>query len=306
LAVVTEIGSGIGTATEGCSGRGPGSGAGAASAARAEVARRGERRRWLDRALHLLLPAPCLGCGEPLPARVPPLALCVPCRGALAPPRRPACAVCAAALEAAAPPAGFACGRCRARPPAFDRLLAAWRYAPPLDAVIRALKFGRRGDLGAGLAAEMAERLGGELERLAGGPPELVVPVPLHWRRRLGRGYNQAERIARPLARRLGLPFAAALARRRATAPQTALGGAARRANPRGAFAAAAARVAGRRVLLVDDVATTGATLDAAAACLRAAGAAAVVAAAAALRPSREAAAGGFAATPASRRHEGK
>jgi ComF family protein len=248
--------------------------------AEAAPSRPGEPRDWLSRTLHLLLPAPCLGCGDPLPARVPPLGLCAACRGALAPPLGPACALCSVPLAAVAVPAGFRCGRCRTRPPAFDRLLAAWRYAPPLDAVIRALKFGRRDDLGAGLAAGLAERLGRDLEA------DLAVPVPLHWRRRLGRGYNQAERIARPLAQRLDLPFAAALARRRATPPQTGLGGAQRRRNPRGAFALArGAEVRGRRVLLVDDVATTGATLDAAAACLRAAGAARVTAVAAALRP---------------------
>lgn len=251
---------------------------------------------WIDRALHLLLPAPCLGCGEALPARVPALALCTPCRGALAPPRQPACTLCSTPLAAAGVPAGFACGRCRARRPAFDRLFGAWRYAPPLDAVVRALKFARRDDLGAGLADGIAERLGGELERLAGGPPEAVVPVPLHWRRRLARGYNQAERIARPLARRLDLPCLDALDRPRATTPQTALGGGARRRNPLGAFALASGyrgrRVGGRRLLLVDDVATTGATLDAAARCLRAAGATAVVAVAAALRPQEERAAG--------------
>lgn len=263
-----------------------GAGAATARAAGAGVARAGEPRRWIDRALHLLLPAPCLGCGAPLGARVPALALCTPCRGALAPPARPACAVCAAPLRAAAVPAGFACGRCRTRRPAFDRLLAAWRYAPPLDRVVRAFKFGRRDDLGAGLAEGIAERLGGELERIAGGPAERVVPVPLHWRRRLARGYNQAERIARPLARRLALPYCNALVRPRATARQTALGGGSRRRNPRGAFALAAGQsVRGRRLLLVDDVATTGATLDAAARCLGDAGAAAVVAVAAALRP---------------------
>lgn len=261
------------------------------SPGRESLARRAsEPRGWLARTLHLLLPAPCLGCGDPLPARVPRLALCTACRGALAAPLAPACAVCSTPLAADPVPAGFRCGRCRARPPAFDRLIAAWRYAPPLDSVIRALKFSRRDDLGTGLAAGLAERLEREPPAGPAAPPaDVVVPVPLHWRRRLGRGYNQAERIARPLARRLGLPLTGALVRRRATPPQTALGGAERRRNPRGAFALArGSAVRGRRVLLVDDVATTGATLDAAAACLRAAGAARIVAAAAALRPASE------------------
>ena len=106
-----------------------------------------------------------------------------------------------------------------------------------------------------------------------------MVPVPLHWRRHLARGYNQAERIGRPLAGRLELPFTSALARLRATPPQSRLDQAARLRNLRQAFVVRRPdSVAGRHVVLVDDVATTGATLDAAAATLKAAGAAVVTA----------------------------
>jgi ComF family protein len=140
--------------------------------------------------------------------------------------------------------------------------------------VVRGLKFGRLDYLGGHLAAALVDGLG---DRLAGF--DRVVPVPLHWRRRLARGYNQAEQIARPLAARLGLPCAPLLARRRATPPQSLLGKADRLANLRRAFRVPRPeKVRGLRILLVDDVATTGATLDAAARALKNAGAAAVIA----------------------------
>jgi ComF family protein len=238
--------------------------------------------RLRDRLLHALLPSPCLGCGRPLPAGSQ-LGLCAPCRAALArmPPQgcgvrgvRGVCAICGDPLAAWAPPADYPCGACRRDPPAFDRLIALWSYRPPLDAVVQALKFRRLDYLGrhlaTALATELAPRLGG---------CDRVVPVPLHWRRRLTRGYNQAERIARPLAALLGLPFASPLSRRRATPPQSLLGRAERLANLRRAFEVRRpGEVRGLSILLVDDVATTGATLDAAAAALKKAGAAAVTA----------------------------
>ncbi len=231
----------------------------------------------LDRLLHALLPAPCLGCGQPLPARGIALGLCVRCRAALSPcscEAREACAVCARPLAAHALPEDYRCGACRERPPAFDRLLALWSYRPPLDSVVRGLKFGRLDYLGGHLAAALADGLG---DRLAGF--DRVVPVPLHWRRRLTRGYNQAKQIARPLAARLGLPYASPLTRWRATPPQSLLGKADRLANLRKAFRVPRpGQVRGLRILLVDDVATTGATLDAAARTLKNAGAAAVTA----------------------------
>jgi len=240
-----------------------------------------EQRRWLDRLLHAFLPACCLACGQPLPARGARLGLCGGCRARLR--RLPVarCAACACPLETANPPAGWLCSPCRVHTPAFDRLLAPWTYDPPLDQVVQALKFARLDYLGRHLAQALVEELGTALVAF-----DRVVPVPLHWRRQLARGYNQAERIAQPMAGLLGIPCGSDLRRRRATPPQTSLGRDSRRENLRGVFfVPRPARVRGRRVLLVDDVATTGATLDAAARALRAAGAAAVTAVVAARTP---------------------
>ena len=225
--------------------------------------------------LHLLLPACCLGCGEPLYSAAP-LGLCPLCRGKLSL-LRGSCAVCSGPLDAFEPPPGYRCGFCREHPPAFDRLLALWTYRPPLDAVIQALKFRRLDYLGRHLALILAGEL--PLEGF-----DAVVPVPLHWHRRLTRGYNQAERIARPLAGSLGLPLLPALRRVRRTPPQTSLGKAERLANLRRAFRVRRP-VRGLRLLLVDDVATTGATLEATASVLKLAGAAGVTAVVAARTP---------------------
>jgi ComF family protein len=221
--------------------------------------------------LELLLPCPCLACERSIGTWRPQLGLCVPCRGRLRPVGG-ACAQCGAPVVTPEPPAGFRCGRCRRSPPAFDRLAALFVYEPPLDAVVRGLKFARLPYLGRHVAALLAERHG---ESLAAA--DVVVPVPLHWRRRALRGYNQAAEIALPLARLLGLRPCHALRRRRATRPQADLPRAQRLSNPRGAFRVRRrASVAGRRVVLVDDIVTTTATVESAAAVLKRAGAAAV------------------------------
>lgn len=228
--------------------------------------------RWRDRLLHVLLPAPCLGCGRPLPAAGTDLGLCAVCRSHLRSPAA-ACAACALPLSGLLPE-GWCCAACREHPPAFDRLLALWSYEEPLDAVIQGLKFRRLDYLGRHLGEAIAARW---REEIAGA--DLVVPVPLHWRRQLARGYNQAERIARAVARRAGLPLVSVLGRRRGTPPQSSLGREERQRNLRGAFRIRrAACLQERQIVLVDDVATTGATLEAAAAVLKKNGAAAVLA----------------------------
>ena len=128
-------------------------------------------------------------------------------------------------------------------------------------------------------------------DRLKAVPAVMVVPIPLHWRRRWQRGYNQAEVLARALASRLHLACDARWLRRlRPTPKQTDVAPSARRGNVRGAFRVTDVEaIDGRTIVLVDDVSTTGATLHACAAALLDAGAteirALVAAKAAARRP---------------------
>jgi ComF family protein len=103
---------------------------------------------------------------------------------------------------------------------------------------------------------------------------DAVVPVPLHWKRRWRRGFNQSELLARAMARRCGVPVLNVLSRKRATRSQAGLTNAARRGNVSGAFRARRTpSLDGKRILLVDDVMTTGATAAACAGALKRAGA---------------------------------
>jgi ComF family protein len=105
-----------------------------------------------------------------------------------------------------------------------------------------------------------------------------VVPVPLSRRRRRERGFNQAELIARAVAREARLPLRSRVLRKtREAPPQAGLSAAARRKNALSAYRARLPRsLRGKTLLLVDDVLTTGATAESAARALLAAGAGAV------------------------------
>lgn len=236
----------------------------------------------MDRLLDLLLPRFCLACASRIAPDAAALHLCRACRNRLVPaPVERSCPLCARPSPARRPlPAP--CGPCQLRPPPWSRLTALWCYQPPLDAVIRAFKYHGLDFLGADLGRAAAERLAERATEL-----DLVTPMPITPWRRLTRGFNQAERLATPLARRLGLPCLPLLARWGLPRPQAARGRAERLRLPPGQFRVRRrGAVAGRRVLLVDDVVTTGATARAAAAELLAAGALRVEILAAAWTPS--------------------
>lgn len=207
--------------------------------------------------LHDALPQRCALCSAPAGRRQ----LCAACERAL-PRLGPTCPHCALPAIDETP-----CAECLRRPPPWTHALAAFAYAYPLDRLLHALKY-RAALAYAPLFAEA-------LARQVRTRPQMVVAVPLSPRRQRQRGYNQAQEIARPLARELDVPLCAALSRTRDTPALAALPWRARGTSMRGAFVAAAP-VDGASVALVDDVLTTGATLRAATLALLAAGAARV------------------------------
>ena len=214
----------------------------------------------LGRRLLRLFGSRCLVCRERAAAEQD---LCHACMAAL-PWAGAACARCAIPLPAGDGP----CGACLRRAPPLGAAHAAFVYGFPVDRLLPRFKFHHDLAAGALLARSMASAFAA-LPR-----PDVLVPVPLHSARLRRRGYDQALELARPLARRLGLPVRDDLLRRtRATSAQSELAAAARRRNVRGAFETGGDAPTPAHVVLVDDVMTTGATLHAAAIALRRAGA---------------------------------
>jgi ComF family protein len=227
--------------------------------------------RFLRDLIDLVYPPSCLVCDLP-GAMPPPHAVCAACFTALRDDPHTTCPRCGSTVG---PHADLAdgCVRCRNETYRFAGVVRLGPYAGVRrDAVLRA-KHSAGEPLAETLGLIFAESC---RDRLLADRPHAVVPVPLHWLRRLARGYDQSVAVAHGLAAGLGLPCRPGWLRRVLNTPhQTGQSGTARRENVRGAFRARPA-VRGMRVVLVDDVLTTGATCDAAAQALIAAGAAQV------------------------------
>lgn len=168
------------------------------------------------------------------------------------------------------------CARCQSAPPPFHSARALALYQTPLPAVVHAFKYLGRREVADLAGKRMAEALPARFptQRF-----DAVVPIPLHWRRRFSRGYNQAERLARPIAALWQLPLELGVIRRESTRRQAQLKSVERQENIREAFEVtsdAARRLRQQRILLIDDVFTTGATVSACAERLLHAGAAQV------------------------------
>ena len=226
--------------------------------------------------LSVVFPAGCRICDRMLTeaTRIP---ICNQCLGSFQQILGTVCDKCGTPVEGA--PAEnqrpFICPRCTNpdyRSLAFDRVRSWSFYDGAMVQAILFLKFENidpLGELFARLLAEMAV-LGGPAFEADG-----VVPVPLHRRRQRERGYNQTALIAKPLARRLGLPYKSVLLTRIRPRPESICSLSMSVGSPFVALLphVRASQVDNLRVLLVDDVMTTGATLDSCAKTLRDAGA---------------------------------
>jgi ComF family protein len=208
-------------------------------------------------ALDIALPTLCVACREPVDGEG-------------------VCASCWAKLSFIAPPYCPRLGipfvydpgpellsmEAIANPPAYQRARAAVRYDEVARTLVHALKYQDRTDLAPAMGRWMA-RAGRELLETA----DLLVPVPLHWRRAWHRRYNQSGALARVIERQSGVKLKGELLRRvRATEQQVGLSRSQRASNVQGAFGVSAdqrSEIQGRRVILIDDVLTSGATVDA-------------------------------------------
>jgi ComF family protein len=160
------------------------------------------------------------------------------------------------------------CAACRSGLLAFDRAASFGFYEGSLRGLIHLFKYKGMKPLARRLAAFLESAIP------ANQPFDAVVAVPLHWRKRWQRGFNQAELLARHIAKHRRVPLLNALKRQRSTAVQATLAVAGRRRNVAGAFVIRGkAAVGGKRILLIDDVMTTGATANACASVLKRAGA---------------------------------
>jgi len=209
----------------------------------------------------LVLPEACCACEDP---RVAANRLCERCNVALLGLVSLAyCPRCGATLGPNIPARDDGCWACPNPLPRFSRVVRLGPYTGPLRSIIHELKYRRRDAMRRRLGALLAQavRGGGTHQEF-----DVVLPVPMHWRRRLARGYDHARVLARAVARELRLPLGDELVRVRNTPPQTHLSRTRRIENVRRAFALRPREnLAGASVLLVDDVTTTGATASEAA-----------------------------------------
>lgn len=151
-------------------------------------------------------------------------------------------------------------------PHLFENMIAPLEYGFPVDAAIKAFKFKRKLFYAPAFVEILLAAVGEIADDI-----DAVAAVPLHWRRKMLRGFNQADELARPLARVLRKPLMTGLRRRAATRYQSGLSKRQRRKNVASVFAFQG-KVVPRHLLLVDDVVTTGATVRALAKVLRRAG----------------------------------
>lgn len=211
----------------------------------------------IKQVLDFCYPTVCAACGAIEPESLTPN-LCAACDDALLKlANAAACLKCAKPLAYDNAPCPYCEGR-GFRP--IDRIVALGVFDDPLKDLIHHAKYHRAWQL----AEAMADRvLATERAKMVLAETEVLVPVPLHVWRHIGRGYNQAEVIANLLSRRRKLAVKKPAVRMRPTVTQTHLHSRAKRmANLRGAFALIDPKtITGKRVTIVDDVTTTGATL---------------------------------------------
>jgi len=217
-----------------------------------------EAAKWRDRVLDMLFPPCCLACDTPI---VEADGLCAQCWGRLRFISKPYCPVLGIPF-AADLGAGVLSAEAIAHPPAYARARAGVIYDDLARQLVSQFKYGDRLEL-AKFCARLMFGAGEDFWQ----EPCVFVPVPLHWRRRLSRRYNQSQLLADQLAQLTGFEVHSDwVQRKRFTRRQVGLNSKDREQNVRGAFVVTERfleEYQGQHIVIVDDVVTTGATVEA-------------------------------------------
>lgn len=228
---------------------------------------------WFNAGLSFIYPEVCQLCGQ---SRATPVEcfVCAGCRARIRFIHPPFCRRCGYPFQGQIT-TEFECDNCRNSDLQFEFARSAVIAREEVLDLIHRYKYQRAFWCEPLLADFLIQAAVPELKQQAW---DLIVPVPLYPARQREREFNQAERLARRLARATGLHLEARLLRRvRPTRTQTLLSREERLHNMRRAFAVRRRmKLNGERIVLIDDVLTTGATTSACAQALRAAGAGAV------------------------------
>ena len=206
----------------------------------------------------LIWPPRCAACAKSLaPSDSDPLRelFCPVCASSVIWVTSPFCPRCGVPFEGVGE--DHLCLDCLVDPPLFRKVGTVFEYGGAVAEALTKLKYAS--------ASELARPFANLLAKLSLGlsSPDAVIPVPLHTKRLVKRGFNQSALLGRPVARIQGARFSPGLVRRILdTAPQASCTRKARFENIKGAFAVTnPEKVRGKRILIVDDVITTGATI---------------------------------------------
>lgn len=200
----------------------------------------------------ICFPMCCCSCGEMVDSE----GLCPKCWKRIKWVSDPRCRICGVPFEL---DISSLCPQCISKPPHFDQAISVFEYDDFSKTMI--LKF-KHGD-----ATYMGKLLAVWMHRVAAGlTADLIIPVPIHFLKRLKRRYNQTELLAMELERLCGVPQEPRiLEKEKQTSPQEGLTRSTRLRNIKGSFGVNpgyARLLVGKKVILVDDVLTTGATVN--------------------------------------------
>ena len=205
--------------------------------------------------LNILYPERCPVCHEILRGKD---GVCEPCRRKLRYIKEPRCKKCGKEIEKEEQEY---CRDCQRFLHSFDKGAAVFAYDEVMRRSISMFKYHNRREYAVFYAKEMYQRCGHFLNRCK---PDVILPVPIHRKKKRQRGFNQAELVAKELGRLMNVPVDTKyLIRAEKTTPQKELTRQQRKENLKKAFVLKNFDKKYERVLLIDDIYTTGATIDA-------------------------------------------